>query len=68
MLQNIPTLSLVFLNVSFCIHSNKASQVQVRAVQAVSAWTLCVQDGEWSGQCGRAENLPGGQTVSEATA
>lgn len=55
----------VFFNLRFCVHSNKAGQVQVRAFQAVSARTLCLQDGEWSGQCGRAENLPGGQTVSE---
>lgn len=49
----------------FSTCSNKAGEAQVWAVQVVSVWTLCLQDGERSGQCGGAQDLPGGQTVSE---
>lgn len=52
---------------AFSVLSDKASPVQVWAVQVVSSWTLRLQDGEWSGHCRGAQNVPGGQIVSEVT-
>lgn len=49
----------------FYIRSHKASEVQVWAVQVMSTWTLRFQDGKWGGQCGGAQDLPGGQVVSD---